>query len=58
MSPEWKGTRGYWPDAQTFTIQAFYNLGLLNYQLHFEGNQLVVSIPDMNLTFNCQAQNP
>jgi hypothetical protein len=58
MCPEWKGVRGYWQDSQTFTFQAFYNLGPLNRQLQFKGDQLVVSLPDMSLKFTCQVQNP
>lgn len=58
MCPEWKGVRGYWEDSQTFTFQAFYNLGLLNRQLQFKGDQLVVSLPDMSLMFTCHVQNP
>ncbi len=58
MCPEWKGVRGYWEGPQTFTFQAFYNLGLLTRHLQFQGDQMVVSLPDMSLTFTCQVQNP
>jgi CubicO group peptidase (beta-lactamase class C family) len=58
MCPEWKGLRGYWQDAQTFTIQAFYNLGPLNRQLQFKENRMVVNLPDMSLKFSCRVQNP
>ena len=58
MVPEWKGVRAYWEDSQTFTFQAFYNLGLLTRHLEFQGDQMVVNLPDMNLEFPCQAQSP
>lgn len=58
MCSDWKGLRGYWEDSHTFAMQAFYNQGLLTRRLQFQGNQLIVSVPDMSLKFTCQLQNP
>jgi CubicO group peptidase (beta-lactamase class C family) len=54
MTTEWKGVRGYWLDEQTFAFQAFYNLGPLNRSLELSERQMVVNLPDMNLSFTCK----
>jgi CubicO group peptidase (beta-lactamase class C family) len=57
MSPEGQGLRGYWQDSQTFILEVF-DVGQPTRKLHFDGNQLQVSLSEINLTFTCQVQNP
>jgi CubicO group peptidase (beta-lactamase class C family) len=48
---------GYWEDAQTFILE-FFDIGQLTRRLHFDGKRLEVTVPEINLTLNCQTQNP
>ena len=49
--------RGYWKDSQTFILDVF-DVGQLTRQFDFEGERLVISVPEVSLTFTCQAQDP
>jgi hypothetical protein len=48
---------GYWEDAQTFILKIF-DIGQLTRRLHFDGQRLEVTVPEINLTIKCQMQNP
>ena len=56
-SPEGTGRRGYWLDAQTFVLELF-DIGQLTRRLHFDCGGLQVTIPEAELTFECQVQAP
>lgn len=57
MSPDGQGTRGYWQDAQTFALEIF-DVGQLTRLLHFEGAGLELTIPEAELTIECEMQAP
>jgi CubicO group peptidase (beta-lactamase class C family) len=48
---------GYWEDTQTFILEIF-DIGQLTRRLHFNGDSLEVTIPEINLVLKCQVQNP
>jgi hypothetical protein len=48
---------GYWQDPQTFILEVF-DIGQLTRRFHFDANRLEVTVPEINLTLNCQTQNP
>ena len=48
---------GYWEDSQTFILEVF-DIGQLTRRFHFNADRLEVTVPEINLTLNCQTQNP
>jgi hypothetical protein len=57
ISPEGQGVRGQWRDAQTFVLDVF-DIGQLTREVKFETGRLIVTIPEVDMTIKCQAQNP
>ncbi len=51
------GRRGYWQDAQTFMLELF-DIGQLTRRLYFHPGLLEVTIPEAELTIECQVQAP
>jgi CubicO group peptidase (beta-lactamase class C family) len=51
------GYRGYWEDAHTFHFEGF-DIGLLNRQVLFDGDELQISLPEAELRVVCQVQEP
>ena len=56
LEPDGTATYGYWEDSQTFHFEEF-DIGVLSRQVVFKDNRLQVSLPEADLTFNCQAQD-
>jgi CubicO group peptidase (beta-lactamase class C family) len=56
LTPEGTGIRGWWEDERTFQLDVF-DVGVLHYQLVFEGERLQIVLPELDLTVPCQAQN-
>jgi len=50
------GFRGYWGDAQTFNLEVF-DIGLTSRQAVFIGDSLNLTLPEVDLTIACQAQD-
>ncbi len=48
---------GYWENSQTFILEVF-DIGQLTRRFHFDASQLEVTVPEINLTIECQVQNP
>ena len=44
-----EAVRGYWQDAQTFIVSTFED-GLLDYKLHFDGERVEVTAPQVGLS--------
>ena len=57
LSPIGHGLRGYWADPQTFVIEEF-EVGLRSLRLHFEGDRVEISCPELGLNFEGQIENP
>lgn len=55
IASDGQATSGFWEDEQTFVLNIF-DIGQLTRSLHFEGNSLEVSIPEIGSTLACQAQ--
>jgi hypothetical protein len=56
MDSQGTETAGYWEDSQTFILEIF-DIGQLTRRLHFDGNRLEVTVPEINLKLKCQIQN-
>ncbi len=57
VMPDGQMGRGYWQEAQTFVMEIF-DVGLQTRLFHFDGNQLEITLPELDMTITCQAQNP
>jgi len=57
LAPDGQGLRGYWADPQAFVIKVFED-GLSTRRLHFEGDSVEISSPELGLRFEGQIQNP
>jgi CubicO group peptidase (beta-lactamase class C family) len=49
--------RGYWLDSQTFAFEIF-GIGVIHFQLHFDGDRVEVTSPEYGYSFTGQVQNP
>jgi CubicO group peptidase (beta-lactamase class C family) len=57
LSSNGLGLRGYWADPQTLIVEVF-EVGLSTLRLHFEDDRVVVSSPELGLSFEGQIENP
>ncbi len=57
LAPDGQGLRGYWADPQTLIIEIFED-GLSSRRLHFEDDRVEISLPELGLRFEGQAENP
>ena len=57
LSPQGVGSRGYWTDARTFQFE-ICNIGLERRRLVFDGNRLEITLPEAELTVDCQTLDP
>jgi CubicO group peptidase (beta-lactamase class C family) len=57
MSADGQETSGYWKDKETFVINLF-DIGQQTRLFHFTGNDLEVTIPELEMTLACHVQNP
>ena len=57
LSPLGTGFRGYWEDEKTFQFLVF-NIGVVSRTAVFDGDTLLVTMPEADLTVACQVQNP
>jgi CubicO group peptidase (beta-lactamase class C family) len=57
ISPEGQGVQGQWKNDQTFVLKIF-DIGRLTREIMFETGSLTVTIPEVDMTIKCQAQNP
>jgi CubicO group peptidase (beta-lactamase class C family) len=48
---------GYWEDADTFVLEIF-DLGQLARKMSFDGNDLHINIPEVDMNLECRAENP
>lgn len=57
ISPEGQGVQGQWKDDRTFVLDVF-DIGQVTREIRFEKENLSVTIPEVDMTIKCQAQNP
>jgi CubicO group peptidase (beta-lactamase class C family) len=57
MADDGQATSGFWEDEQTFVLNIF-DIGQLTRKLSFNGSNLQVSIPEVQLNIECQIRTP
>ena len=57
LAVDGQATRGYWADPATFILETF-DVGTLDYRLHFENGRVVIEDPDLGLSAEGQLENP
>ena len=57
LAEDGQATRGYWADPATFILETF-DVGTLEYRMHFEDGRVELEYPDQNLSAEGQLENP